>query len=230
LRLVFLEALFRRSAPTGALPIRLQAPLRFALQGLLNVAVFRLDQIVLALMLFLFHAAPPQEQLGIYVYLARFPELANGLLVIVGTVLFPLHHLQPVTAGRPAQPALRLFVPLGLAAAVGTATVVAAAAYLKADGGFPLGLAALFLLQVPLIMLANLATYSMQSQGHLPGLLRNLGIACAAGSAVAVLAVCTSSIMLMAAVVPIQLAAFIALSLRVRWGPAIPLYDFAQSR
>jgi hypothetical protein len=230
LRLAFLEVLYRRSARADALPIRLHAPLRFALQSVLNVAVFRLDQIALALMLFLFHAAPPQEELGTYVYLARFPELATGLLVIVGTVLFPLHHLNPIITGRPFQPSLKLFVPLGLAAAAGTAAVVAAAAFLKADGGFPLGLAALFLLQVPLILLANLATYSMQSQGHLPGLLRNLGIACAVGSVVAILAIGTSSIMLMAAVVPIQLAAFIGLSLRARWGPAIPLHDSVPAR
>jgi len=199
-------------------------------QGALNLFAFRSDQIALALLLFLgADWVAGSADLNAYVFLARFPELATGILVLAGTVLFPGRHLGP----RPLAGGGRVLGYYGALAA--SILVLAAAGVVAALPVFvgktpPAAWVAPFILQVPLVLLANLVTYSMQSQGYLPGLLRNLLAGSLAGLAVIGLAVAGHSLAGVAWGGPVQLAVFVALGLVADWGRAIALFEVEDAR
>lgn len=208
----------------GARPVTLGVKGWIGAQGALNLALFRSDQILLALLLFLgaawLQGAPELNQ---YVFLARLPELATGVLVLAGTVFFPAHHLY-AHRDEGDRRNVRTYLALALATGVGGILAVLAARPAFAGPALPVAWCAPFVVQMPLILLANLATYSMQSQGHLPGLLRNLLFAAIAGGALATAAVHAESALLLAWVVPLQLAVFVALALAAPWGKPIALF------
>ena len=103
-----------------------------------------------------------------------FPELATGVLVLAGTVFFPAHHLY-AHRDEGDRRNVRTYLALALATGVARHSRRTRRAPRVCRAGIARGgWCAPFVVQIPLILLANLATYSMQSQGHLPGLLRNL--------------------------------------------------------
>lgn len=199
-------------------------------QGALNHFAFRSDQITLALLLFLgVDWVAGSADLSAYVFLSRLPELATGILVLTGTVLFPNRHLAPgIDTGNRA--VLGYYAVLA-AAILALAAVAAAVALPLFVGKAPTpSWVVPFILQIPLVLLANLVTYSMQSQGHLPGLLRNLLVGSLAGMAVIAAAAMNQSLLLVAWVVPAQLSVFVALGLFAGWGGAIRLFAVGDDR
>ncbi len=199
-------------------------------QGVLNLFAFRSDQIGLALMLFLgVQWVAGNADLSAYVFLSRFPELATGILVLAGTVLFPGRHLD--SARRPGNSRVLGYYAV-LAAVIFAFAAAAVALVLPLFVGKAPAVAWVvpFILQIPLVLLANLVTYSMQSQGHLPGLLRNLFFAGLAGVAVIGAAAWNQSLQLVAWVIPAQLAVFVCLGLFAGWGGAIRLFEVGNDR
>jgi hypothetical protein len=212
----------------SATPISLTGKSRFGAQGALNLALFRSDQIMLAVTVFATNVLLIDlGELSKYLFLARFPEVATGVLVLVGTVFFPTYHFSD--AGRTRREMRRSAVgrfyvfAACICLLVGMITI-AIARYLFAGPLPPLAWCAPFALQIPLILLANLATYSMQSQGYVPVLLRNLAISVAAGAVVLSAAVATGSLYMLAWTVPSQLAIFITLFYIAPWGTSTTLF------
>jgi len=212
----------------GMTPVALTVKGMIGAQGALNLLLFRSDQIALAVLLFLGASALAREpMLAAYLFLARVPEFATGVLVLAGTVYFPLRHLEPPPAGS-AQ-ALRFYGGAAALAALGGAAATAVMIPAFAGPAPTLAWCLPFVAQIPLILLANLATYSMQSQSYLPALIRNLAIACAGGAAMVVAAAVTGSLIVLAWVVPVQLAIFFVLARAATWGRPIALFEEAHA-
>jgi hypothetical protein len=190
-----------------------------ATQGLLNMAMFRSDQVLLATITFTgYMSAPPIGALAVYVFLCRVIDIATGFMVIVGTVNFPKYPLQG--------PALREagFRKLGIIVAtfsalttLGGAAVFWALKLYGGDGPTP-GIVIAFCLQIPLIFMANFLTYCLQRDQRFHALLRNQALAIAAGCAVLACYAATENLVWLAWVVPTQLLIFSALGLIGPWG------------
>lgn len=195
------------------------------LQGALNLLVFRFDQVLLAILFFAgagwLEANPG---MGVFLFLSRFPEFATGILVLAGTVLFPKRYLMPGSFSA-AVPVVRLYLALGLAVGLAGAAALALGGTLYAGSTPDARWWLPFAVQIALILPANLVTYSMQSGGYLPGLLRNYGLGIAAGALVAAVAVSQQSLVALAWAVPAQLAVFLAASLAVPWGREIRMFE-----
>ena len=211
----------------GAAAVTLTVKGLIGAQGALNLFLFRSDQIALALLLFLGARALARDpMLAGYLYLARIPEFATGILVLAGTVYFPLRHLeaQPAAGSRN----LRFYAIAAAVAAAGAALAMALALPLFAGEPPAVAWCVPFIVQIPLILLANLATYSLQSQSYLPGLIRNLAISGLGGALVIAAAVWLDSLLLLAWAVPAQLVLFFALALAAPWGRRIALFEDAR--
>jgi hypothetical protein len=217
-RLLWFVILDQRHLP-GETPFTLSSQGYVAAQGILNLGLFRLDQLALALTWFKPGAVtPPVSLVSAYVFLARLPEIATGILVLVGTVLFPQTHLRPITSGIDWRPAARLCGSIAvLAAAFTLLAIVLASSYLESVN-IPAELMYPFAVHVALILPANLVTFSMQSYGYLPALLRNYGVAISIGALATIGFVVTSSLTLLAWVVPLQLGLVLALTAALPWG------------
>jgi hypothetical protein len=86
-----------------------------------------------------------------------------------------------------------------------------------------------FVIHIGLVLPANLVTYSMQSQGYLAGLLRNYATGIAAGLLLAVWAVAARDLLIMAWVIPVQLAVFLAVSFFQGWGERMRVFEPTES-
>ena len=209
----------------GATPVQLTVKGLIGAQGALNMLLFRSDQLALAVMHFaLLGALALDPMLAAYVFLARIPELGTGLIVLLGTLFFPSHRLEP---GKPGAH-LGFYAWLVVGAGAGAAVALAALVPTFAGPHPTLAWCAPFAVQVPLILLANLATYSMQSAHHLPGLIRNLSVSCVAGAAFIALAAWQGSLLLLAWTVPLQLAIFFALVVAAPWGRPVTMFRDAK--
>jgi hypothetical protein len=204
---------------------QLNSQFRIAAQGLLNMALFRTDQLAIALLVFLFDAGDALPLLSAYLFLARCPEFGNGVLNLIGTVLFPKFHVQAQCRGESARLNRVLYGWLLLALMVLTIAALFVLIPFFDGPAISFALALPFALQVPLALLANLASYSMQTHGYLPGLLRNYLLACLAGGVVLAFALHFMSIIVMAWIVPVQLFTSFVLFLAFSWGHPIRLYD-----
>lgn len=201
---------------------------KFGAQGVLNLALFRLDQTALVVALFsssVWHSG--LQELGQYLFLARFPEFATGILVLIGTVFFPRYHFAPPNQephhrGREVG---RVYLLVALACLAFALVAILGGRYVFAGPVPPILWCVPFVVQIPLILLANVATYSMQSQGYVNGLLRNLALAIAAGTVPLTIGIATGSLYALAWTVPLQLATYVGLTRIVSWGSPTRLYE-----
>ncbi len=211
----------------GAAPVQLTVKGLIGTQGALNMLLFRSDQLALAVMHFtLLGALALDAMLPAYVFLARIPELATGFVVLLGTLFFPSHPLEPGSFRTHA----RFYTALAAAAALGTAIAAAILVPTFAGPRPDLAWCIPFVAQVPLILLANLGTYSMQSANHLPGLVRNLTISCMAGAVLVAMAALQSSLLLLVWTVPLQLAVFFTLVVAAPWGRRVAAFTDTKER
>jgi hypothetical protein len=190
-------------------------------QQALNYLLFRFDQVLLALL-----GLKTQfgETVALYVFLAKFPELAAGVLVIAGTVAFPKRYLHyPVEYGALWQGTRRNAARIaGYLLSCG----VAALLYTRVWKGaaIPWLLVLPFLLHALLILPANNLTYSMLRQGYLGGLVRKLAWSGAAGAALVLLLGAARDLTALPWLIPAQLLAFILQGLCLGWGKQRVLY------
>jgi hypothetical protein len=223
-RSIWLAACRRR--PEGALVIRPTAVNQVALQPVLNCFLFRIDQLALAVPGLATGLATVQpEFLQVYLFLAKFPELASGLLNMAGTVIMPRVMLPPT--GKPPSRRDQLARHWIVLACAIPSCAVALLTYLRLwrDGGsVPWTLAIPFALHAILIFPVNLVSYSMVAQGHLATLLRNLLIAFGIGVLVIIGLVIGKQVSPLAWVVPAQLLVFLLVSGSLAWGRSSPLY------
>lgn len=199
--------------------------LGMGVQQALNYLLFRIDQIVLGTTfasLATFAKSP--DYLSKYLFMAKFPELVAGVMVIVGTVVF-----REVRIQRPVH------WPGGHAQLDGHSLVVWGAPVLILLGSVPYVMlwegdpieslfVIPFLVHAICIFPANLVTYSMIRQGCLSGLLRNLVASVMIGIILVVVIAPLTHGPGLAWVVGIQLGAFIVLSYLLPWGDPRKLY------
>jgi hypothetical protein len=182
----------RPAVPAAGAPI--------ALQQAGNYVLFRGDQLVLALP-FVSRLSPDAAVfLPAYLFLAKLPELAAGVLNAVGLVVFP----RLVRSGAKRLAAFTAVVDIGI--------LLGAFFYVKLWSGpvFPTALLVPFLVHAALVLPVNALTYRMMSEGFVGGLLRNLGAALVPGIALFLLVLTSARLPLLAWIVPVQLATFIA--------------------
>lgn len=195
-----------------------------AVQQALNYTLFRSDQLLLALPL----AASLASVTPSYLYLAKLPELAAGLLTIAGTVLFPA--LFDRGSERPRLVAWLQDGALKLALLATAILMVLGAGALwlflwRGAGRIPALLAMPFLAHVALILPANALTYWLLSRGYVRALLRAQVVGAAIGLPVALVALTAGNAPILALSVPLQLAIFTAAALFAPTGERSALYS-----
>ncbi|MCA3047164.1 MAG: hypothetical protein ING61_11350 [Rhodocyclaceae bacterium] len=184
------------------------------MQGITNWALFRADQLALLYIPLLAITSFDETRLTQYIFLTRIPEIGTGILVLFGTVYFPKYFLPNDDQQAERSTILRLYLKLaGIVFTLG-ACVGLLALPLFNGPRIDFVTALPFLLQLPLILWANLVTYSMQSQGRLAPLVTYAALAGVAGLALIAVLIGTNCHKMLAWVVPLQLSIFILLGLR----------------
>lgn len=194
--------------------------IQMGLQQALNYLMFRADQIVLALIGL---NSQFSENLSLYVFLAKFPELLSGVLVIAGTVFFPKYYLKyPFSVNAIISKCLKNAPIFLFYAALVLLAFLAYSGLWKGSAISP-NLLIPFFVHSLFILLANNITYSALRQGYLRRLLMNLAISAFSGLVMAIV-VLRFDVMLLAWAVPLQLLVFIILTLLFKWGRPVGLY------
>lgn len=195
------------------------------MQGLANWMLFRSDQIALIYLPFLISSNQNPDWLSHYLFLTRIPEISTGMLLLVGTVYFPKYFIaNPNTDGLNK----KIFKGLAIITITLSLTVYFVTSFaLRLFNGpeIPTTMAIPFIVQVPLVFMANLVTYSMQSQGHLPKVVHNALLSAVVGAiGIGMMVTCSSAYQL-GWLVPLQLTIFICLGLFLSWGSATKLHN-----
>lgn len=197
------------------------AHVQMGIQQVLNYLLFRADQIVLAI---LGLKMQQNGSVAMYLFLAKFPELVSGILVVAGTVIFPRIYIRYPFDRQMLLPTVWRFS--GIIAAYAAALSIALFAYLFLWYGekVPPYLAVPFLIHSLCIILVNNITYSALRQGYLQRLLTNLTWSLLAGVVSMTLLRSDAAVGILAWLVPTQLLVFIILSLSFSWGRSRELY------
>lgn len=208
-------------------PARITLHGTVAMQGALNVGLFKLDQIGLAALFFCGaqSLAADRDLAGQLAFLGRIIDVATGVLVVAGTVWFPKHPLLPPLLGGANRHKLMLslFAVGGLLIAGGIAVWLALPVYNGAQPGWTLWIP--FAVQIPLIFMANYLTFSLQRAEHFPALLRNQFLGVLAGAGCLAAFVTTLQGAWLAWLIPVQLAVFVAASTLAGWGAARSVHE-----
>lgn len=207
-------------------PVVCSTNVRLAFQQLLNYMVFRGDQLILstALGTAIIRFAPP-DYLQKYLFLAKYPELVAGVMVVVGAVFLPrLFVVYPIDRYRLWGTAVAHWHILGLYVLLVGAPIILQAQLWRGSSIDP-GLMAAFGISALLALPSNVLTYSMIRQGYVRALTRNLTFSLALGLAISAVGYALSSPIPLVLTVPVQLFLFIVLGLSVNWGERTPLYD-----
>lgn len=195
--------------------------LKMGVQQAFNFLMYRMDQILLSVMGLKAHF---DENISMYIYMAKFPETLASVIVILGTVIFPKAYVQyPFTIRLIGSQFKRYklffigYVPL---------FIVLIYAYMKFWNGksSPYYLAVPFLLNSLLIIFANNITYSMLRQGYLQRLIVNMLVAVITGLLLALTIKDGINVYVLSWIVPIQMVTFLILSLSTKWGKSIELH------
>ena len=200
--------------------------LPMGVQQALNFGLFRLDELLLAMIVLGAGATMGRE----FVFQARFPQLISIIVVLSGVVVFPHFYLECGRHGRPRLCGTPLRAShLVVLAVIGVVGLFAMnIVYRRLLWAEPTTLPSVpFVLHACAVLPVNVITYSMLRQGCLLGLLRNLACSLAVGGvylAVARLAGCpwTHALAWLSA---IQLTAMIAFSFMLPWGTSRNAYE-----
>jgi hypothetical protein len=212
---------YNRILPHGMEKIDISCTIEMGVQQALNYLLFRFDQVLLAVMGLKTHFS---ETVALYVFLAKFPELAAGVMVIAGTVAFPSLYIHyPIDSGEIWKTIQKYSLVI---AAYTLVLPLAAAAYMIVwkGNGVPWLVVLPFVIHSLLILPTNNLTYSMLRQGYLGGLISKLAIS-AVSALILILALgAYRDITILAWLVPAQLFTFILLGLLFGWGRQKALY------
>jgi hypothetical protein len=187
--------------------------LSLAIQPVLNYLAFRMDHLVLTVLLVW---APHTLQSGFlfqYVFLAKFPELLAGIFVQAGLVIFPRVNLKsPLTNKNVIDLARRHWPWCATTLALIT---VSAAMYIQLYllEQLPFAMMIPFAVHALLVFPTNLVSFGMFQIGRTRKLLSNLSIALLIGMTWVVVIGATGTWSLLAWLVPLQLTVFVALGL-----------------
>jgi hypothetical protein len=194
-------------------------------QQLLNYITFRGDQLLLATGI---GAAVIQtggpDFLQKYLFLARYPDLVSGVMVVLGVVLLPRLFLPYPIEGFRLRSAVVRHWPWLLAYVAAIATPILFQSLLWQGSTIHRWLLVAFVASALLILPANVLTYSMIRQGHLAALVRNLTWAIVGGLVLNGVGYALSTPIPLVLTIPTQLSLFVTLGLTTSWGARKALY------
>lgn len=190
-------------------------------QQALNYLLFRIDQLLLAIVA-LKMVTP--ENAGMYVFLAKFPELVSGVMVVAGSVLFPARYIKYPFSSKDIFKILKKYAVF--IAGYFTAILLAFYAYLHLwkGTGIPWHLVVPFFVHSLCIVLVNNISYSALRQGYLHRLLLNLLYSVLTGLFLGAIIFVNFNVGSLSLIVPAQLLLFVTLSLVMGWGQRKELY------
>jgi hypothetical protein len=183
------------------------------LQGIMNWTLFRADQLALLYIPMLAVTSFDETTLTQYIFLTRIPEIGTGILVLFGTVYFPKYFLP---ANRDAERTSRvrwIYLKLSTIVLILGTSIGLLALPIFNGARIDFAIALPFFLQLPLILWANLITYSMQSQGQLRRLVSNAMVAGFIGLLFIAALISANSHKILPWLIPLQLTVFILLGL-----------------
>lgn len=195
--------------------------LKMGIQQVFNFLLFRMDQIILAVIGLKEHF---DESISMYIYMAKFPEILASIIVILGTVTFPKAYIKYPFTMLALLSQFKRYKMFFLGYVV--LFVVLIFAYMKFWNGqtSPSFLALPFLLNALLIIFANNIMYSMLRQGYLHKLVVNLALAVMMGLFFSLVFIGGINIYLLSWIVPVQVLIFLLLSFSAKWGKSIELH------
>jgi cytochrome bd-type quinol oxidase subunit 2 len=179
----------------------------------MNWTLFRADQLALLYIPMLAVTSFDETTLTQYIFLTRIPEIGTGILVLFGTVYFPKYFLP---ANRDAERTSRvrwIYLKLSTIVLILGTSIGLLALPIFNGARIDFAIALPFFLQLPLILWANLITYSMQSQGQLRRLVSNAMVAGFIGLLFIAALISANSHKILPWLIPLQLTVFILLGL-----------------
>ena len=216
---------WRRIRPPCVKPVVLSEVHKVGIQQVLNYFLFRADQLFLGLVCF--HSPTlfgDNAFLAMYLFLAKLPELASGVINVVGTVVLPkLKLVEQSDFDSMLAIALRNWASL-LTSALGGALCMVVYQGLWIGPSIAWTVAVPFTINTVLIFPVNALTYMMITQGYMSGLLRNLFVTCAMGLVVLATLSLANWRSSLGWVVPMQQGVFLALALMFGWGKRRSIY------
>ena len=196
------------------------------IQQSLNYVLFRADQIVLAIMGLKLRT---NINLDMYVFMAKFPELLSGVMLIAGAVLFPKIFIRYPFNFQDILNTLRKYSFVIAGYFIVVLLTLCIYTYLWKGENIPGYLLGPFLIHSLSIVLVNNITYSALRQGFLRRLLVNLSFSVLAGLFFSIYLFTNFTIGALSWVVPAQLLLFITMSLVIGWGQSRELYSRGMS-
>lgn len=212
----------KKFIPASRQEVTCAVNLGMGIQQVLNYLLFRSDQLIISFFLLTTFAV---GDIGVYVYMAKFPEIISSAMVVAGTVYFPKMYIQYPFSGATIFQQMKKYRLYILT--YGLLLVVVITMYRKFWNGSPIPVYVIipFLLHALLVIFTNNVTYSMLRQEYLSRLLLNLIFSIAVGVLYFVFTLIKGiDIYALAWVVPIQLISFLILSLYTKWGKQKDLY------
>lgn len=205
----------------------LSAVLPMTVQQLLNFCLYRLDQLALASFGTFTHITAQSTEM--FVYIAKFPELIGGGILLLGTLTFPTL----VAGSQIPDVHLRLRITRGAKLLLLVASLGICVGFFVYQISWKEGMTiSLFQLSVPFLLTASLilpthvVSYVMLRNGYLRNLIRNLGVGVVSGGIVCTIALKAGHVTLLAWTVPIQLIVFLLTSFTMHLYPSKALYRF----
>lgn len=195
------------------------------LQGLTNWTLFRADQLALICIPALTPFKLDPEVIGQYLFLVRIPEISTGILVLFGTVYFPKYFLSTTSERNESIRIYAQYFFAGLVMFCAAALVTFFAIDAFNGSAISTSMWTPFVLQIPLILWANLVTYSMQAQGFLERLVIHAFLSTIIGFSYICALFLFDKLSLLGWLVPLQLCVFIVLGLVAPWGDRLKVKD-----
>lgn len=196
--------------------------LKMGVQQVFNFLLYRMDQIVLAVFGL---KGQFDENISMYIFMAKFPEILTSVVVILGTVIFPKAYVRYPFTLHSLLVQLKRFKFFLPGYALLLAVLMYAYTIFWNGTTSPLYLVPPFLLNALIMIFANNISYSMLRQGYLQRLIVNMILAVMTGFLLTLLFMGGINMYLLSWIVPIQMIVFVALSLTAQWGKNIELHS-----
>jgi len=210
-----------RFVQPGMQEVFCRANVEMGAQQALNYLLFRADQILLAIVGLKMASL---ENAGMYVFLAKFQELASGVMLVAGSVIFPKIYIKSPFDHRAILDELKRHTVY----VFGYIAVITLSMYCYVNfwkgHPIPFTLALPFLIQTMCIILVNNITYSVLRHGYLRRLLTNLSFSVLVGLLISTAMQFNFSALTLSWIVPVQVLTFVTLSFALKWGETRELY------
>lgn len=202
-----------------------KANIEMGIWQVLNYLIFRIDQIVLGAIGLNLENVYNEQFIRQYIFMAKYPELVSGIMVVAGTVIFPKvfisYPIYPQVIYKQFQKYIVWIVSFVVILFVLWFFYISIWSGEHISWNFAIP----FLINSIFIFGVNNITYSMIRQGYLVGLLRNLSCSITIGLLIVLVFYVTKQVIILTWVIPIQLILFTFFVFIFPWGRRRELYE-----